>query len=285
MATGVCTDHNCAAGQKCVTDDNGGYTCMTAYCDDLLPDIYKAVSIETFGLYKNLGTGNKFKCNEGFALVGRPFAVCTDYGEWKILFCCIEQALYPPHGCAEIPSRCGSGVYRIHPTTSAKFDVYCEMDTDNGGWTVIQRRLDGSTDFYRGWTAYEDGFGNLTHEFWLGNAKIHKIVSSGDYQLRVDLEDFEGNAFLLLRNSDDGDSLSYHTGNMFSTHDRDNDKYPTSCAVNFKGAWWYQNCHLSNLNGAYLSGGMGSYADGVIWKKWKGYYYSLKSTKLMIKKL
>ncbi|XP_052072942.1 ficolin-2-like [Mytilus californianus] len=188
---------------------------------------------------------------------------------------------------------------------SIKFDVYCEMDTEDGGWTVIQRRLDGSTDFYRGWAAYEEGFGNLTHNFWLGNAKIHTIVATGNYHLRVDLEDFEGTTawakYIKFYIGDAttnyklevsgyegnaGDSLTFHTGNMFSTYDRDNDKYANvSCAVRFKGAWWYLACHQSNLNGAYLSGGMGSYADGVIWEKWKGYHYSLKSTKLMIKKL
>ncbi|VDI48766.1 Hypothetical predicted protein, partial [Mytilus galloprovincialis] len=88
---GVCTNHNCAAGKKCVKVDNGLYTCVTAYCDDELPDIYDAVSIETFGMYRNIGAGNKFKCNDGFVLVGRPFVICTDYGKWKILFYCIEQ--------------------------------------------------------------------------------------------------------------------------------------------------------------------------------------------------
>ncbi|CAG2204216.1 unnamed protein product [Mytilus edulis] len=273
---GVCTNHNCAAGQKCVKVDNGLYTCITVYCDEELPDIYDAVSIETFGLYRNLGAGNKFKCNDGFVLVGRPFVICTDYGKWKMLFYCIKQALFPPRDCDDIPHHYGSGVYSIYPTTSAKFDVYCEMDTDDGDWTikekqfsfayivlpiliettyqieqVIQRRLDGSTDFYRGWAAYQDGFGNLTLEFWLG------------------------------------DSLTYHTGNMFSTHDRDNDKAANhNCAGIYKGAWWYKSCHYSNLNGPYLPPGqISSYANGIIWETWKGYYYSLKSTKLMIKKV
>ena len=33
---------------------------------------------------------------------------------------------------------------------------------------VIQRRIDGQTDFYRGWSEYEVGFGDLMKEFWLG---------------------------------------------------------------------------------------------------------------------
>ncbi|CAC5404896.1 Fibrinogen-like protein A,Ryncolin-4,Angiopoietin-related protein 7,Angiopoietin-related protein 1,Ficolin-3,Ficolin-1-B,Techylectin-5A,Ficolin-2,Ryncolin-1,Tenascin-R,Fibrinogen-like protein 1,Angiopoietin-1,Fibrinogen C domain-containing protein 1-A,Ryncolin-3,Tenascin,Techylectin-like protein,Fibrinogen C domain-containing protein 1,Fibrinogen gamma chain,Ryncolin-2,Angiopoietin-related protein 6,Techylectin-5B,Angiopoietin-related protein 2,Angiopoietin-2,Microfibril-associated glycoprotein 4,Ficolin-1 len=231
---------------------------------------------------------------------------CVKNRDSKRGFTCISASLYPPRDCADIPRRTGSSVYKIHPMPSIKFDVYCEMDTEEGGWTVIQRRLDGSTNFYRGWTAYEEGFGNLTHNFWLGHAKIHKIVSTGNYHLRVELEDFEGNTawakytrFYIgdvstnyklevsgyVGTSTAGDSFTYHNGKMFSTYDRDNDIHHKNCAVMFKGAWWYHDCHNSNLNGAYLSGIISSYADGVIWYKWKGHYYSLKSTILMIKKL
>ncbi|XP_063397626.1 uncharacterized protein LOC134681929 [Mytilus trossulus] len=303
---GVCADHNCATGRKCVKDrdSNRGFICISAYCKASLPEIQDAVCTETFGLYKNLGTGISFECKNGLVLEGRPFAVCTDYGEWKVLFYCIERALYPPRDCSGIPRHAGSGVYKVHPKPSIKFDVYCEMDTEDVGWTVIQRRLDGSTDFFRGWTAYEEGFGNLTHNFWLGNAKIHAIVATGNYQLRVELEDFKGNTALAEYTrfyigdvstnyklevsgyiGTAGDSLQSHSGNMFSTYDRDNDEYENSCAVLYKGAWWYRKCHASNLNGAYLSGEISSFADGVIWHGWKGHNYSLKSSKLMIKKL
>jgi len=80
-----------------------------------------------------------------------------------------------------------------------------------------------------------------------------------------------------------GDSLIRQLGHKFSTRDQDNDVYSGSCAVQYKGAWWYQICHDSNLNGLYLGGNHTSYADGVEWKDWKGYHYSLRFTEMKIK--
>ena len=57
---------------------------------------------------------------------------------------------------------------------------------------MFQKRQDGSVDFYRGWTDYKNGFGNLNGEFWLGLDKIYRLINSEIYQLRVDLEDTEG---------------------------------------------------------------------------------------------
>ena len=67
------------------------------------------------------------------------------------------------------------------------------MVTDGGGWTVFQRRQDGSVNFYRFWTDYENGFGNLTGEFWLGLGKINRLTKEQSNTLRVDLGDFDGN--------------------------------------------------------------------------------------------
>ena len=71
--------------------------------------------------------------------------------------------------------------------------VLCDMTTNGGGWTVFQRRLNGSVDFYRDWSSYKNGFGDLHGEFWLGNDNLHRLTAAGNVSLRVDLEDFEGN--------------------------------------------------------------------------------------------
>ena len=84
-------------------------------------------------------------------------------------------------------------MYTINPDGGKPIQVLCDMSTDSGGWTVFQRRLDGSVDFYRGWVSYKNGFGNLNGEFWLGNDNVHRLTDSDDVMLRVDLEDFEGN--------------------------------------------------------------------------------------------
>ena len=73
-------------------------------------------------------------------------------------------------------------------------------------------------------------------------------------------------------------------GARFSTLDVDNDPYKTSCAIKYKGAWWYVWCHCSNLNGQYLAGHHSTSGDGIEWVPFHGYKYSLKTVKMMVKK-
>ena len=81
-----------------------------------------------------------------------------------------------------------------------------------------------------------------------------------------------------------GDSLTEHHNMPFSTKDQDNDQHSNrSCAVTFEGAWWYNRCHHSNLNGRYLKGSHSSYANGVNWLDWKGYHYSAKRAEMKTK--
>ena len=81
----------------------------------------------------------------------------------------------------------------INPDGGKPIGVFCDMTTDGGGWTVFQRRLDGSVDFYLGWKSYKNGFGDLKAEFWLGNDNLHRLTAADDVILRVELEDFDGN--------------------------------------------------------------------------------------------
>ena len=68
-----------------------------------------------------------------------------------------------------------TGVYTIDPDGLGAFDVFCDQKSSRGGWTVFQKRLDGSVDFVsRDWADYKRGFGNLNGEFWLGLDKIHR---------------------------------------------------------------------------------------------------------------
>ena len=177
------------------------------------------------------------------------------------------------------------------------------MDTDSGSWVVFQRRMDGTVDFYRNWADYVKGFGDLNGEFWLGLNKIHRLTQATNTTLRVDLADFEGEklyakytTFKVLDSSRKyqltiagytghaGDSLIAHTGMNFTTKDQDNDRrLHDNCAILYAGAWWYSNCHSSNLNGKYLSGQHASYADGVIWYHWKGHHYSYKITEMKLR--
>ena len=106
-----------------------------------------------------------------------------------------------------------TGTYTIHPiNASSPLDVYCDMETDGGGWTVLLKRQDGSVDFYRNWTEYKNGFGNLEGEYWLGLDNMYLLThqSSEPPQLRVDLADWEGNT-------------AFAKYGQFSVGDEDND--------------------------------------------------------------
>ncbi|XP_068604837.1 angiopoietin-related protein 4-like [Brachionichthys hirsutus] len=201
-----------------------------------------------------------------------------------------------------------SGVYTIQPGKAEPFKVFCEMTAD-GGWTVIQRRQDGSVDFNQLWEAYKEGFGGLNGEFWLGLEKIHAIAKEGGYILKLKLADWLGDVasvhlsfrlggedtkyslqiqkvgpFSPLESSLGADAIS---GLPFSTQDQDNDlKIGANCAKHLSGGWWFSDCGRSNLNGRYFQSPppkqRNQRKQGIFWKTWRGRYYPLKYSKMMI---
>ena len=208
----------------------------------------------------------------------------------------------PPKNCATLKKsgELRSGVYTINPDGGSPFKVFCDMVTDGGGWTLIQRRMDGSVDFYRGWTDYKNGFGSPTGELWLGNDRIHRLTASGNTVLRVEVEDWSANRayarYGTFRVGDEGDkyrlsvgsysgtagdSLVYHNGMYFTTKDRDNDRYGVNCAQQWTGAWWYESCHHSNLNGRYL--GNKQDGKGINWQRWKSNTLSMRRSTMKIR--
>ncbi|KAI8510261.1 Fibrinogen- domains (FReDs) [Branchiostoma belcheri] len=199
-----------------------------------------------------------------------------------------------------------SGVYTLGSPLSG-VTVYCDMDTAGGGWTVIQRRLDGSVPFNKNWEEYKQGFGNKNGEYWLGNENIHLLTASANYRLRIDMTDWddqtrymEYNTFRVAGESDwyrltigggysgnAGESIIGSHRQRFSTIDRDYDGAAAAhcSAIYGHSGWWFSLCGFSNLNGRYLGNCADScsFQEGVVWAYWKGFSYSLKSVSMKIR--
>lgn len=173
------------------------------------------------------------------------------------------------------------GVFNIYPLGVAVIEVYCDTTTDGGGWTVFQRRIDGSVDFNINWNYYVEGFGDRQGEFWLGLEKIHQLTRHGEIELRIDMIQTNGTyrvakyeSFSIGSSSDfyrlnvsgysgnASDALSLHNNMRFTTRDYDRDTAPsTNCARYYNGAWWHHNCYDSHLNGVYGA----TNSDGIRW--------------------
>ncbi|KAJ8737145.1 hypothetical protein PYW07_000416 [Mythimna separata] len=220
----------------------------------------------------------------------------------------VDRAERYPTDCHEIQVQGFnvSGIYKIKPDDMDPFYVLCDLTTAGGGWTVFQNRFDGSQDFYKGWSDYENGFGNLAGEFWLGLEKLNYLTNQKLYELRIEMEtaqdqeayagysvftvgpEHEGYRISTLGTfyGTAGDSLSYHAGQKFSTYDVDNDEWKDgACATEHGGAWWYKECDKSNLNGKYSTNNDDNRGQSIYWISFKGPTSPLSKTKMMIRPL
>ncbi|KAL1476996.1 hypothetical protein MTO96_017864 [Rhipicephalus appendiculatus] len=226
----------------------------------------------------------------------------------------LQDALVPRH-CADLLSngQHTSGVYTVFHETAGTSgqDVYCDMDTDDGGWTVIQRRGQYGHNayyFYRNWTEYANGFGDPADEYWIGNKALHALTSGDENMvLRIvlsnstaEIASFDYEIFAVASEEEDFqlevanfsgrndlDTMGKLSGQKFSTFDRDNDVVSTNCAEQFRGAWWYRSCPVGNLNGLNLNGHHDSWGDGIVWEleypTTDTMHYSFPKSKMMIR--
>ncbi|XP_061190985.1 microfibril-associated glycoprotein 4-like isoform X2 [Saccostrea echinata] len=172
-----------------------------------------------------------------------------------------------------------SGVYQIYPFgNESQVNVYCDMVTEGGGWTAIQKRISGSVTFSKTWKEFKKGFGNPHFSYWIGNDVIHHLTKERNSSLYVSITLQNGTTFYELYHqfsvSDEankyklflggpstgtlGDSMLNtwsSTDNLFgmyfSTTDQDNDRASENCAADTKGGWWFNNCHDAFLNGPW----------------------------------
>ena len=162
-----------------------------------------------------------------------------------------------------------SGVYTMMNFCGVKCydaEVYCDTSNEGGGWLVVQRRQDRSVDFNRGWGEYEDGFGELTGEFWCGLRALHCLTGQGGWEMRMDIKLVNGTNIILqyeqfkVASAKDKykltvggfqgtttDPMAYHNGMFFTTKDNDNDNSDSNCALarGLKepiGGWWHADC-------------------------------------------
>ncbi|XP_058119875.1 fibrinogen-like protein A [Anopheles ziemanni] len=211
-----------------------------------------------------------------------------------------DHLIAPIRSCRQAANE--SGTYLLSLSKKSKpFEVFCEQNKFEGNWTVIQHRFDGSVDFYRNWTEYRNGFGNVDGEFWLGLEYVHQITKNRPHELLVEVKDFHGNygyakygefeigdeseKYVLKKlgtySGTAGDSMQTHKNKKFSTFGRDNDNFIGSCATKYHGAWWYNDCLSSNLNGRYQN--TTGDASAMSWFHFKNDRRGLSYSRMMIR--
>ncbi|VDI45825.1 Hypothetical predicted protein [Mytilus galloprovincialis] len=169
---------------------------------------------------------------------------------------------------------------------------------------VVQRRCNDSVDFFKYWNDYKNGFGNVSGNHWLGNDNLHILTRARTYVIRFELQDFADNtayaeyqSFQVANEASNykvtfsgytgtaGNAFSDNYGMEFTSreNERDNDLHSYHCGKGRQGAWWFNACGKSSLNGPYKASSI-SDVKVIHWYTWRR-YKALKATEMKLKTL
>ena len=205
-----------------------------------------------------------------------------------------------------------SGLYAIRDPcltgdkrfSTSRLTVYCDMETDGGGWIVIQRRNAsmGWVNFTRNYADYEKGFGDLDGEFWIGLKNIYELTNQDDVALRMSTwndptwliitwnyqsfrisDESQGYTFLSLGSNNGSSSVftpfRHGEDSLYRFHTYDH-YYIRNCGFLTQSGWWYYRDHcveFSNLNGRHQPSGVpgaDQLREGIMWyTRYSGYDY------------
>ncbi|XP_062592314.1 uncharacterized protein LOC134253749 [Saccostrea cucullata] len=271
---GSCLASACAINEKCIRSQSRISKCVMSDCgiptkNNTTWDVQDGDGI---GIFKEM----HLKCLDSFQQRGSGRILCLENGTWKSDLLCQDatdcKSLYDN-------GNTNSGVYEVYPysTSSRPVRVFCDMGTLHGGWTVIQKRVDGVVSFDRVWSEYKHGFGEPEGNHWIGNDVIHQLTKGRNSSLYVSITLVSGSRLYALYDRfsvsteadkyklflegylegtlgdsmvDTGYAGKDLSGVYFSTPDRDYDRFLRgSCAGICKGGWWFNNCYKVFLNG------------------------------------
>jgi len=197
-----------------------------------------------------------------------------------------------------------NAVYNLdYGSNPAGIKVWCDME--NGGYTVLLKRYDGSEPFNRPWSEYRTGFGKRDSEYWIGLEYIYQLSQLQNTKLRIEMKRFTEETIYYAEYSNFyiDDEASYYklhygdySGNAgngfsdsihemrFSTYDQDHDLATYNCASQEggSGGWWFNRCSPASLTGRYSKPGEYEFRNELYWQPLTGNEESLEMVEMKI---